>query len=233
MTPPAFFTLLTTPTQAPLVLPGTQLVCAAFDLSRLHPDDFQNVGIAPVRGVAKRQSEYLAGRLCAHEALHRLAGLDSFPARGEDGAPQWPTGVSGSISHGAGLAAALVANDSHWRGLGLDLETPLGADRAARLASEILTADEMQRARHLDPQAFALRVTQTFSLKESLFKALYPLVLKRFYFEDAELIECSADGNARLRLLIDLSEEWRSGSELDGRFATYQEHLLSLVAVPA
>lgn len=233
MTPPSFFTLLTTPTQAPLVLPGTQLVCAAFDPSRLHPDDFQNVGIAPVRGVAKRQSEYLAGRLCAHEALRRLAGQGSFPARGEDGAPQWPTGVSGSISHGSGLAAALVANDSRWRGLGLDLETPLDVDRAAKLASEILTADEMQRARHLDPQAFALRVTQTFSLKESLFKALYPLVLERFYFEAAELIECSADGNARLRLLIDLSEEWRSGSELDGRFANYQEHLLSVVAVPA
>lgn len=61
-------------------------------------------------------------------------------------------------------------------------------------------------------------MTLTFSLKESLFKTLYPLTLQRFYFEHAELLEWSADGLARLRLLTDLSAEWRHGAELSGQF---------------
>ncbi len=77
----------------------------------------------------------------------------------------------------------------------------------------------------------ALRVTLTFSIKEALFKALYPIVHKRFYFEDAQLLEWSADGRARLKLLIDLSSEWHAGKELDGQFSVQDDHLLSLVAV--
>ncbi|MEN0105779.1 MAG: 4'-phosphopantetheinyl transferase, partial [Pseudomonas sp.] len=40
-----------------------------------------------------------------------------------------------------------------------------------------------------------------------------------------------SDGFARLRLLTDLSDEWRSGSELDGQFAQFEGRLLSAVAV--
>jgi len=76
-------------------------------------------------------------------------------------------------------------------------------------------------------------VTRTFSLKESLFKALYPLVKQRFYFQDAEVLDVGADGIARLRLLIDLSEGWRNGAEVDGQFAIFDDYLLSLIAIPA
>ena len=77
----------------------------------------------------------------------------------------------------------------------------------------------------------SLTTTLTFSLKESLFKALYPIVRKRFYFEHAELLEWSADGHARLRLLTDLSPQWRQGAELQGQFCLQDGHLLSLVSV--
>ncbi|EPN60405.1 siderophore biosynthesis protein [Pseudomonas syringae pv. actinidiae ICMP 19079] len=45
------------------------------------------------------------------------------------------------------------------------------------------------------------------------------------------MLEWSADGNVRLRLLIDLSSEWQAGKELDGQFSVLGDHLLSLVAV--
>ena len=35
-----------------------------------------------MRGVAKRQAEYLAGRLCAREALRRVTGQPGVPAVG-------------------------------------------------------------------------------------------------------------------------------------------------------
>ncbi|MCY1305188.1 4'-phosphopantetheinyl transferase superfamily protein [compost metagenome] len=124
-----------------------------------------------------------------------------------------------------------MADSSQWRGLGLDLEEPLACDRALRLAEEILTPAELQRLDGLTPEQQAERITLTFSIKESLFKALYPLVLKRFYFHDAELLACDSAGRAQLRLLIDLSEEWKTGSELEGWHCQFQGRLLSLVAV--
>ncbi|MDX5371258.1 MAG: 4'-phosphopantetheinyl transferase superfamily protein [Pseudomonadaceae bacterium] len=214
----------------PALLPASHLVWLQFDPARLQTEDFTRHDIAPVRGVAKRQGEYLAGRLCAREALRRLCGQALTPGRDGDGVPVWPAGTVGSITHGAGRAAALVASTAHWRGLGIDLEKYLSVERAGRLAGEILTPGELQRAAQLPPEAFAARVTLTFSLKESLFKALYPLVLQRFYFQDAELLE-GADGRARLRLLLDLHHDWPSGSELEGRFMDADGHLLSLVAV--
>lgn len=214
----------------PRPLAGAQLISTRFDPALLAEDDLARCGIPPVRGVAKRQAEYLAGRLCAREALRRVSGQASVPAVGDDRAPQWPRGVVGSITHGDNWAAALVAPDDRWRALGLDVERLLPAERAQRLQGEILTTAELQRLHGLDENARAARISLTFSIKESLFKALYPLTLTRFYFQDAELLDI--DQNlARLRLLIDLHPDWREGAELDGQFALFDGKVLSLVAV--
>ena len=216
----------------PKALTGAQLISTHFDPALLAEDDFARCAIAPVRGVAKRQAEYLAGRLCAREALRHVTGQASVPAVGADRAPQWPRGVVGSITHGDNWAAALVAPASQWRAVGLDVERLLPAERAQRLQGEILTPAELQRLQGLDDIASAARISLTFSLKESLFKALYPLTLTRFYFHDAELLELNHD-SARLRLLIDLHPDWRTGTELDGQFALFDGKALSLVAVAA
>ncbi|OLU32188.1 4'-phosphopantetheinyl transferase [Pseudomonas sp. PA27(2017)] len=215
-------------------LAGAQLISTHFDPTRLDEGDYLAAGVPPVRGVAKRQAEHLAGRLCAREALYRVTGVASVPAVGEDRAPQWPAQVSGSITHGQGWAAAIVAPARDWRGLGLDVERLLSSERAERLVGEILTADELARIAELSPEQRAWWISLTFSLKESLFKALYPLVLTRFYFQDAELLDLDAEqGSARLRLLIDLSEEWQAKTELAGMYAELDNQVLSLVAIKA
>ncbi len=216
----------------PHALPGVQLLSTRFDPERLDPEDFTRWGIAPLKAVNKRQTEFLAGRICAHEALRRLTGAPLILPVAEDRSPCWPAGVVGSITHGAGWAAAVAARAEHWRGLGLDVEKLLPSTRADRLAAEILTPAELLGYAELPEAQRALRVTLTFSIKESLFKALYPLVQKRFYFQEAELIQHHADGHARLRLLNDLSREWRTGAELEGQFALFDDYLLSLVSIP-
>lgn len=217
----------------PQRLPGVQLISTRFDPARLDGEDFQRCAIAPVPGVAKRQAEYLAGRLCARAALQRLTGTAHVPGIGADRAPQWPAAVTGSISHGSGWAGALVGHASAWRGLGLDVEKLLPAARAERLAAEILTPAELLRLQELPAEQRAHRISLTFSLKESLFKALYPQVLRHFYLQDAELLSVSPDGAASLRLLIDLHPEWPAGSQLRGQFAEFEGYLLSLVSIPA
>lgn len=216
-------------------MPGAQLISSQFDPTLFEPSEFERCAIEPVRGVAKRQSEYLTGRLCAREAIKRLTGIAAVPAVGADRAPQWPAAVCGSISHGAGHAAALVADRRQWAGVGLDIEPPLPSVRAERLAQEILTERELQAISALTTEQRAWRISQTFSLKESLFKALYPLVLRRFYFHDAELIDCASSdfGSASLRLLIELGEQWPAGSEIQAQFCLSDQRLLSVAYIPS
>ncbi|CAD5376923.1 4'-phosphopantetheinyl transferase entD [Pseudomonas sp. OF001] len=221
----------------PQALPGLHLHSCRFDPAQLAADDFARCALAAPAGIAsaarKRQSEFLAGRLCAASALQALCGQSSYPARGADNAPCWPAGVTGSITHSHGWAAALVGAQDAWRGLGLDAERLLGSDRAERLAGEILTADELAHFRRLPEAERGLHLTLCFSLKESLFKALYPLVGRRFWFHAAALVEQAGDGRVRLQLREDLDGEWRQGRCLDGQFAVREERLLSLVAVAA
>ena len=221
----------------PATLPGTVFLSTRFEPKLLEPGDFQRCAVPPPasnqRSVAKRQAEFLAGRLCARSALQQLEGLDFIPAIGEDRAPVWPSHISGSITHSTGHAAAIVGHKAQWRGLGMDLENLLPLERAERLAGEILTPDEIQRMATGPREQVAQLVTLTFSAKESLFKALYPIVQKRFYFEHAEVVEWSDSGFLRLRLLTDLSSEWCYGKELEGQFAVDDGQLLSLVAIGA
>ncbi|PHN29956.1 4'-phosphopantetheinyl transferase [Pseudomonas sp. ICMP 460] len=238
MTPlPACCTPLDARWPLPVPLPGTVFVSTRFDPALLVADDFQRSAVPPPasiqRSVAKRQAEFLAGRVCARAALHQLDQLHCIPAIGEDRAPVWPAHISGSITHSTGHAAAIVGHKAQWRGLGMDLENVLPLERAERLAGEILTVDELQRMASVPREQIALLVTLTFSAKESLFKALYPIVQKRFYFEHAEVVEWSHSGHVRLRLLTDLSAEWCPGTELAAQFAVNGEQLLSLVAIGA
>ena len=218
-------------------LPDLQLIALNFDTTALQDDDFLRCGIdAPPtvqRAVSKRKTEYLAGRLCAREALLRATGVSAVPGTGEDRAPQWPRDCVGSITHSHGWAAAVVGRRADYAGLGLDVELTMPDERALKLTHQILTAGEQARFANTMKQTPGEFLTLAFSLKESLFKALYPITRKRFYFEHAELLDWQPDGLARLRLLTDLSEEWHYHRELSAHFNNRNERVLSLVAVEA
>lgn len=229
---PACCTPLSQHWPLPHPLPTLHLISTCFEPAQLHSDDFSRCAIEPVRGVAKRQTEYLAGRLCARQALAQLTGTAATPGSGDDRAPQWPAGTLGSITHGSGWAGAVVGSDADWRGLGLDVERIMSGNRAQRLAGEILTPAEWLRLQSLPVEQHAQRISLTFSLKESLFKALYPQVLRHFYFQDAEVLSVSPDNRVQLRLLIDLHTDWPAGSEVAGQFVEFDGYLLSLVSIP-
>jgi enterobactin synthetase component D len=215
----------------PQALPGCQLVSCNFAPAQLQADDFAHCAIAAPKGAAKRQTEFLAGRLCARHALLQLTGTPSVPAVGDDRAPCWPAGVVGSISHSDGWAAALVGAQADWRGLGLDIERLMSPARATRLQASILTPAELVRLAQYPQEQQAWLVSLTFSLKESLYKALYPLVQQAFYFQHAELLTHCAAGTAQLQLLRDLGPDWPAGSRLNGQFVQLNERLLSLVSI--
>lgn len=127
------------------------------------------------KAVVKRQSEYLAGRWCVAE-LYRQQGLVlPLPEYQEQGPPGWPAGWTGSISHSQNRAAAAIAPLSQVRALGLDLEFCMNSQMAGRVRDSILHPEEWPLLATDSLQ----NLTLIFSFKESLYKALNPL-LKRF-----------------------------------------------------
>lgn len=189
---------------------------------------------APLTTAAiKRQAEFLGGRLSARLALGDLTGQASTPARDAEQLPEWPKDVTGSITHSRGLAAAVVARRTDFQSIGLDAEVMMSNERAIRLAPQILVDSERQWLERLPRHAHGEFVTLVFSLKESLFKALYPLVRQRFYFPDARLLEWDVEqGSITIELLKTLSPEWPNGSQLCGQVTKIDDYLLTLIAIP-
>lgn len=223
-------------------LPDIRLVATRFDSALFDeqagaapPSDCHGVTL-PSRlhgAIAKRRAEYVAGRLCAQRALWLLDGRDACPGMNDDRSPRWPVDCVGALTHNDGWAAALVAHRQAYLGLGLDAERLLGTEEAQRLARRVLAPGEATRLEQLDPANVGLMVGATFSLKESLFKALYPLVGRMFHFQSAELVAWHGIGSVRLRLLEDLGKGWMAGREVTGMVCLDNGRILSLVALPA
>lgn len=182
-----------------------------------------------LRAVPKRKAEFIAGRRCAAETIHRLTGRTTFPGMGADRAPLWPEGVVGAISHSQDRAIALAGPSGRFLGIGIDIERLLSEEEARDIARQALTENERHNLGNaIDPFMTGL----IFSAKESLFKALYPTVKRFFFFEAAELAGFDANGLASLRLTADLNGKWRSGTEIAFRFCHFEEFLLTRILLP-
>jgi 4'-phosphopantetheinyl transferase EntD len=136
----------------------------------LHPDEERAVAGA----VEKRRRDFTLGRACAHAALAQL-NRDAGPiGRADDGAPVWPAGIVGSITHTEGYAAAVAAAMADFAGLGVDAERIGGV--TSDLWPRLFDAGERDAlARQADPLRFA---TLLFSAKEACHKAGRERVLR-------------------------------------------------------
>jgi 4'-phosphopantetheinyl transferase EntD len=153
------------------------------------------------RAVDKRRREFAAARACARTAL---AGLSVAPApilSGERGAPQWPPGIVGSITHCAGYRAAAVARACDMLTVGLDAEPdevlPDG------VLSLISLPGERARLRDLAVAAPGTCWDRLlFCAKETVYKAWFPLTRRWLDFEEADVTINPAEGTFEARLLV-------------------------------
>jgi 4'-phosphopantetheinyl transferase EntD len=138
------------------------------------------------RAVDKRRREFGTVRVCARQALARL-GVAPVPILpGPRGAPRWPPGVVGSMTHCAGYRAAAVARAAELRSIGIDAEphepVPAGV---------LGVVSRPEERRHLAELAAASPGTcgdrLLFSAKEAVFKAWYPLTGEELGFDDASV----------------------------------------------
>ncbi|MEU7191588.1 4'-phosphopantetheinyl transferase superfamily protein [Streptomyces sp. NPDC045369] len=151
-------------------LPGSALGAEQEDPSAvLHPEELAHLQHA----VAKRRREFALVRACARRALHALGAPPAPVLPGPHGAPQWPAGIVGSMTHRQGYCAAVLAHSADLLSLGIDAEPnePLSPAvlRAFALPEE---RDSLRPCPH-HPGVHHDRLL--FSAKESVYKAWFPL----------------------------------------------------------
>ena len=144
----------------------------------LLPDETANLPLTA--GVARR-NDFQLGRAAASDALRQLGFEAATVPRATTGAPEWPEGVIGSISHADGLALAAVARAEQLSALGIDIER-VPDDTDALLHSDVLTKFE-----HAWCGSNGERAIQIFSAKEAIFKAIYPSCRRVVGYEEVEL----------------------------------------------
>ncbi len=166
------------------VLPAD--VAAAEAFGELGEPLFPVEAAAVASAVERRRLEFATGRACARTALARLGFPRCAIPRGPGGAPVWPHGVVGSLTHCASYRAAAVAPSRRYVGLGIDAEVdaPLPPG-VLDLVSVPQERECLGRLPPVDRDAGWDRVL--FSAKEAVFKAWFPLTRAWLGFEDVVL----------------------------------------------
>ncbi len=138
-----------------------------------------------------RRLGFAAGRFAARTSLSHW-GLPPLPLpRLANGAPGWPRGLLGSISHSSNYAVALTLPLSlGFQGLGIDLEE---AQRPINegILGKIALPEEIQQwklQQGAGENAFGLDTKKLFSMKEAIYKALSSCC-GYFGFDKARLVD--------------------------------------------
>jgi 4'-phosphopantetheinyl transferase EntD len=138
---------------------------------------------AMANAAPRRLATFRAGRACARAALRVFGSPDAAIPIGPSGAPIWPPGFVGSITHTSEIAAAIVARSPQIRGLGLDLETDEPFDGRA-MVQIVCRPEEVLSGREPSDPANLQRGKLLFVVKEAVYKLYRPLTDAFLEFHD-------------------------------------------------
>lgn len=198
------------------------------------PDDlnlFPEEENAVADAIQKRRQEFAAVRQCARGALSRLGHRAGPILPGDGGAPIWPEGVVGSMTHCPDYAAAAVARSSDVVALGIDAEPdeplPVGALGLIALPDEEIQIGDLLTKR---PDLCWDRLL--FSAKESVYKTWFPLTGAWLDYDQAHVTVDPDAGTFSARLLVPSPP--LNGTQLlgfDGRWIRFEGILLTAIAL--
>lgn len=182
------------------------------------------------RAAEARRREFTTGRYCARAALRRFGVTQGAIIKAPTGAPAWPAGIVGSITHCAGYRAAAVALTSDLVTIGIDAEPaeplPAGVLGIISIPGERAELTALGGAWPGVPWDRLL-----FSAKESVYKAWAPIAGTFLEFDDVCIRIEPAAGTFAARLLVPGAGAVAGpAGEMGGRFAVRDGLLVTAIA---
>lgn len=198
----------------------------------LFPELFPEEAAVVAGAVDKRRREFAAVRRCARRALAELGVAPAPILPGDRGAPRWPPGVVGSLTHCAGYRGAAVARAGDLDAVGIDAEPneplPEGVLPLVAGPGEAARLEGLARSR---PGLHADRLL--FSAKEAVYKAWFPLTGRWLDFDGADVrLDAGGTFEAHLTVAAPLVRG-RPLHVLPGRWHAAGGLVLTAVVLPA
>jgi 4'-phosphopantetheinyl transferase EntD len=182
------------------------------------------------KAVDKRRREFATARHCARQAMAKLGVEPVAVPRGERGAPQWPAGIIGSLTHTTDYRAAALARATEVRALGIDAEPhaalPDGVLDAVSSPAERAWISRLARA---EPDLAWDRLL--FCAKECVYKAWFPLTERWLGFADAAVEVDARAGTFTARLLVGARVDDRVLEAFSGRWTVRNGLVLTAIAL--
>ncbi|MEO9278603.1 4'-phosphopantetheinyl transferase superfamily protein [Acinetobacter sp. WA-87] len=211
----------------------SELFCYGLDLSQtthlhIHQRLEHPLKIAQAR--VERKNEYLCGRVLAQAVLNHHFGLDQPITSMHEPLPIWPTHVLGSISHSQNKL--IVALSSHAVYLGIDIEHWVTSEFAQESAHLILTLSEFDLWKDKTAEFFdfARYVSLIFSVKESLYKAVYPTAKQYIDFLEASIVDINFENHTlTLTFLPEIQQRYQLLEQYQGGWVVEQDHIMTWV----
>ena len=215
--------------------PNRHIYRCDYDLSHYNDGLFHifNIHYPPrlQKAAVKRKAEYLAGRLCAQQALKSFGILAIDILADDNRCPIFPEGIQGSITHASTSAIAAVSIKSELKGVGIDLENLVKEELMQEIAPQTVFGQEFDLFK-LDSIESRLVFSLIFSIKESFFKAAYHQVGHFFDFDAVRIVGFDfVTKIAKIELMQDLCAGLEKGMEFSGRFKTFDNRVLSMVEI--
>jgi enterobactin synthetase component D len=173
-----------------------------------------------------RRREFATGRWCARNLLAGMGVGKKEIRRGKNNEAVWPEGICGSITHTKGACCVIAAFQTNYETVGIDIE------KATRLISEparrlFLNKDEINWTSGLPAGSPDVYLT-IFSIKESMYKMLYPLVKKVIPFSALSVLRLKDDGSFSCHVNKDLNEAISLGRILHGQWFKNENWLVTV-----
>lgn len=172
--------------------------------------------LAQMKGVDSHTSVENEDKFGGFTKLPNVSTDDQSILKDEHGRPRVPNGFIGSISHKQTTGVALISTlppgtengslSSPTIGVGVDIEQSFS--RRRNIAKKILTPNELEDLGKLDGVTRDEEVLLRFSLKESVYKAMHPLICQFVGFQEAE-IKPHNDGTATVFLNLKSGQQDR------------------------
>jgi 4'-phosphopantetheinyl transferase EntD len=181
--------------------------------------------------VPARRHDYAAVRSCARACLGRMGYAPVPILTGVGGAPTWPAGVQGSMTHCPGYAAAAVGSVPRITAIGIDAEPD--APLPDGVLDLVATPAERDRLAGIQPNPDSPHWDRLlFSAKEAVYKAWFPLVGEWLDHQEAEIGFDPHNGTFAALLSRDgLIARGRQVRRVHGRWARKQGILVTAVVL--